>query len=119
MFTKEETSPTETVHEVTFDIESECNSQEPLLPLSKLSVAKPIGTLNNVIELADLTQTSIVFDKTKHVTKKELSVKAIKKKDQTKSPSVVDPSHDKKADSSTEQLLLTLMKEVKKEKKLG
>nr|GFB12844.1 hypothetical protein [Tanacetum cinerariifolium] len=38
--------------------------------------------------------------------------KAIKKKAQTKSPSIPDPSLDKKADSSTGQFLLTLMKEV-------
>nr|GEZ62527.1 hypothetical protein [Tanacetum cinerariifolium] len=45
------------------------------------------------------------------VTKKESPVKAIKKKAQTKSSSVPDPSPDKKSDSSTEQILLTLMKE--------
>ncbi|GKA54742.1 hypothetical protein Tco_0753691 [Tanacetum coccineum] len=40
-------------------------------------------------------------------------VKVIKKKDQTKSPSVPDPSIIKKAYSYTEKLLLTLMEEVK------
>ncbi|GJZ61697.1 hypothetical protein Tco_0617834, partial [Tanacetum coccineum] len=35
----------------------------PLLP--KLLGAEPIGTLNDVIPLADLVQTFIAFDKTK------------------------------------------------------
>ncbi|GJZ05369.1 hypothetical protein Tco_0538644 [Tanacetum coccineum] len=71
----------------------------------------PLVHQTNVIPPADLVQTSKVFDKTKKVTEKESSVKATKKKAQTKSPSILDPSHDKKPDSSTEQLLLTLMQE--------
>ncbi|GJU09275.1 hypothetical protein Tco_1125705 [Tanacetum coccineum] len=67
MFTKEENSPTDTILEVTSDTKSECDSQEPLSPLPKLLGAEPI-------------------DKTKQVTEKELSVKAIKKKAHTKSP---------------------------------
>ncbi|GKE56648.1 hypothetical protein Tco_1495833, partial [Tanacetum coccineum] len=47
------------------------------------------------------------------VTEKESAVKYVKKKAQTKTSCVPDPSPEKKADSSTEQLLLTLMKEVK------
>ncbi|GKA89609.1 hypothetical protein Tco_0811421 [Tanacetum coccineum] len=91
VFTKEEKTPTETVPKVTSNTKSECDIQEPLPPLPKLSGAKPIGTSNDV-------------------TKKESSVKTIKKKAQTKSPSVPDPTLDKKAELSTEQLLLTLMK---------
>ncbi|GKB30886.1 hypothetical protein Tco_0870287 [Tanacetum coccineum] len=93
MFTKEENSPTDTILEVTSDTKSECDSQEPLSPLLKLLGAEP------------------------NVTEKELSVKAIKKKAHTKSPSVLDPSPDKKADSSTEQLLLTLMEEASSSRK--
>ncbi|GKA93897.1 retrovirus-related pol polyprotein from transposon TNT 1-94 [Tanacetum coccineum] len=102
VFTKEEKSPSDIVPEVTFDTASECYNQEPLPPFPKLSGAEPIGTSNDVIPHVDLIQTSTVSNKTKHVTKKESSVKAIKKKAQTKSPSVLDPCHDKKADSSTE-----------------
>ncbi|GJY12129.1 hypothetical protein Tco_0381438, partial [Tanacetum coccineum] len=93
--------------------ETSSSKEEPLPPLLKLSGAEPIGTSNDVITLANLTQTSTVFDKTKHVTSKESSVKVIKKKAQTKTTSIPDPSPDKKADSSTEQLLLTLMEELK------
>nr|GEU73431.1 retrovirus-related Pol polyprotein from transposon TNT 1-94 [Tanacetum cinerariifolium] len=48
---------------------------------------------------------------TKHVVDKESLVKVTKKKAQTKSHSVPNPSPAKKANSSTEQLLLTLMEE--------
>ncbi|GJY75653.1 retrovirus-related pol polyprotein from transposon TNT 1-94, partial [Tanacetum coccineum] len=65
VFTKADESPSETAPEITSDSESECDVQEPLPPLPKLSKAEPIGT-----------------------------------------------SADK-ANSSTEQLLLTLMEEVK------
>ncbi|GJW84587.1 hypothetical protein Tco_0157732 [Tanacetum coccineum] len=44
---------------------------------------------------------------------KESLVKSIKKKAQTKTPSDSNPKPEKKADSTTEELLLTLMKEVK------
>nr|GFB40195.1 hypothetical protein [Tanacetum cinerariifolium] len=98
---------------ITFDYESECDNQDPLPPIPKLSRAEPIGTSTDVIPPADLTQTSTVSDKTKQVVDKESSVKVIKKKAQNKSPSVHDPCLAKKADSSTEQLLLTLMEEVK------
>ncbi|GJR06024.1 retrovirus-related pol polyprotein from transposon TNT 1-94 [Tanacetum coccineum] len=80
---------------------------------TSLSKAEPIGTSNDVIPPADLFQTSTVSDKTKHVTEKESSVKIIKKKAHTKTPSVPDLSPERKADSSTEQLFLTSMKEVK------
>ncbi|GJZ51628.1 hypothetical protein Tco_0606143, partial [Tanacetum coccineum] len=113
MFTTEEKSPTETAPKVTSNTGSECDNQEPLPPLPKLSGAESIGTSNDVIPLADLTQTSTVFDKTKQATKKESSVKAIKKKTQTKSPFVLGSSPDNKADSSTKQLFLTLMEEVR------
>ncbi|GJS05583.1 reverse transcriptase domain-containing protein [Tanacetum coccineum] len=56
---------------------------------------KPIGKSNDVIPLADLTKTLFVSDKIKHVTKKESSIKAIKKKAQTKSPYVPNPSSSK------------------------
>ncbi|GJZ21399.1 hypothetical protein Tco_0558438 [Tanacetum coccineum] len=78
-------SPSDTTPEVTYDTESEYDNQEPLPPLSKLLRAEPM----------------------------ESSVKIIKKKAQTKTPSVPDLSPEWKPHSSTEQLLLTLIKEVK------
>ncbi|GKD84545.1 hypothetical protein Tco_1355699, partial [Tanacetum coccineum] len=62
---------------------------------------------------ADLTLATTVPKKTKQAIDKVSSVNVTKKKTQTKSPVVPDPCHDKKADSSTKQLLLTLMEEVK------
>ncbi|GJY88863.1 hypothetical protein Tco_0503491 [Tanacetum coccineum] len=113
LFTKADESPSKTALEITSDYKSECDNQDPLPPLPKLTGAEPIGTSTDVIPPANLTQTSIVSDKTKQVVDKESSVKVIKKKTQNKSPSVHDPCPAKKADSSTEQLLLTLMEEVK------
>ncbi|GKC09529.1 hypothetical protein Tco_1001139 [Tanacetum coccineum] len=92
MFTKADESPLETNPEITSYSESECENQEPLPPLPKLSRDKPIGTSTDVVD-------------------KGSSVKVTKKKAQTKSPLVLDPSFAKKADLSTEQLLLTLMEE--------
>ncbi|GJW46505.1 retrovirus-related pol polyprotein from transposon TNT 1-94 [Tanacetum coccineum] len=68
---------------------------------------------DEVPDLKKVEETSIVSDKTKKVTKKDSSVKAIKKKAQTKSTFFLNPGDDKKADSSTKKILLTLMKEVK------
>ncbi|GJT13736.1 hypothetical protein Tco_0860778, partial [Tanacetum coccineum] len=110
VFTKEEKSPSETVPEITSDSELEYDNHKPLSPLSKLSRAETIGTSTDVTPPVDLTQTLTISDKTKQVDK-ESSVKVIKKKTQTKSPSVPDPSLVKKADLSTEQLLFTLMEE--------
>ncbi|GJY42380.1 hypothetical protein Tco_0429650 [Tanacetum coccineum] len=84
---------------------------KPLPPLLKLSGVGPIGTSIDVIPPADLIQTLTIFDKTKQVIVKEPSVKTIKKKAQTKSPAIPNLSPNKKADSSTEQLLLTLIEE--------
>ncbi|GKG08177.1 hypothetical protein Tco_0334009, partial [Tanacetum coccineum] len=106
-------SPTKTIPKITYDSESKCENQEPLPPLPKLSGAEPIGTSTDVIPPIDLTRTSTVSNKTKHVDDKESSAKVIKKKGLTKSPSVLNPSVVKKADSSTKQLLFTLREEVK------
>ncbi|GJU03386.1 retrovirus-related pol polyprotein from transposon TNT 1-94 [Tanacetum coccineum] len=113
LFTKADESPSETTPEITSDSESECDNQEPLPPLPNISRAFPIGTSSDVSPPADLTQTSTVSEKTIHVADKNSSVKTSKKKAQTKPPSVYDPNIVKKDDSSTKQLLLTLMEEVK------
>ncbi|GKC53995.1 retrovirus-related pol polyprotein from transposon TNT 1-94 [Tanacetum coccineum] len=113
LFTKSENSYSKIAPEITSDTESDCDNQEPLPPVPKLSGTEHNGTSNDVIPLANLTQTSTVSDKTIQVSAKESLVKAIKKKAQIKSTSDPDPSPNKKADSSTEQLLHTLMEEVK------
>ncbi|GKC57857.1 retrovirus-related pol polyprotein from transposon TNT 1-94, partial [Tanacetum coccineum] len=106
-------SPSETALEITSDSESECDNQDPLPPFPKLPWVEPIGTSNDEIPLTDLTLTLIVPKKTKQVTNKVSSVNVAKKKTQIMSPFVLDPCLEKKADSSTEQFLLTLMEEVK------
>nr|GEV62478.1 reverse transcriptase domain-containing protein [Tanacetum cinerariifolium] len=112
VFTKEEKSPFHTFLEITSDSECECDNQEPLPPLPKLSRVNPIGTSANVIPPADLTQTSPASEKTKQVVDKEPSVKIIKKKAQTKPSYVLDTSPVKKSNSSTKQLLLTLIEKL-------
>ncbi|GKC04292.1 hypothetical protein Tco_0995902 [Tanacetum coccineum] len=113
VFTKADEYPSEAAPVITSDTESECDNQEPLPPLPKLLRVEPNGTSNDVIYLADLTLATAVPKNTKQATNKVSSVNVTKKKTQTKSPAVPDPCHDKKADSSTEQLLFTLMEEVK------
>nr|GEY34372.1 hypothetical protein [Tanacetum cinerariifolium] len=110
LFTKGESSSSKTTPDVTSNTEFECDNQEPLPPLPKLSRAEPIGTSNDVILPTDLIQTSTASDKTKQVLEKESSVKSIKKKAQAKTTFVPDLKPEKKANTSTKQLLLTLMK---------
>ncbi|GJR69562.1 hypothetical protein Tco_0015627 [Tanacetum coccineum] len=111
VFTKIDESPSETAPVICSDSESEYDNQEPLPPLPKLLGAEPTGTSIDVISLADLTLTIDVPKKTKQATNKVSSVNVTKKKTRTKSPVVPDPCLDKKAASTTEQLLLTLMEE--------
>ncbi|GJT73766.1 hypothetical protein Tco_1033052 [Tanacetum coccineum] len=113
LFTKAEDSPIENLPECASDDESVNNNQEPLLALPKLSGAEPIGASKGDTSAIDLTQTSTISEKTKQVIEKYSQLKVIKKKAQPKTPTVPEPSHEKRLDSSTEQLLLTLMKEVK------
>nr|GEX45776.1 hypothetical protein [Tanacetum cinerariifolium] len=82
------------IEQVLGNIVHALGGREPLPPLLKLLGAEPISISND-----------------------ESSVKAIKKKAQTKTTYIPDPSPDKKADTSTKQLLLTLMEEVKGLKK--
>ncbi|GKE30685.1 hypothetical protein Tco_1446069, partial [Tanacetum coccineum] len=104
--------------EITFDSESECDSQEPLPPLPDLIGAAPSGTSESLISMSDLTlnMADLTLD-TPDPKKTRPSVKVsptyVIKKNTEKSPAGPKPCFDKKADSSTEQLLLTLMKEVK------
>ncbi|GJT34462.1 hypothetical protein Tco_0924881 [Tanacetum coccineum] len=71
----------------------------------KATRAKEFGVSN--------LETSAVSEEIKKVPTKRSAIKVPKKKAQTVSPSAPDPIPVKKVDSSTEQLLLTLMVEVK------
>ncbi|GJX62367.1 hypothetical protein Tco_0295267 [Tanacetum coccineum] len=113
VFTKAEDSPIENSPECPFDDESVNDNQEPLPALPKLSRAEPIGTSKGITSATDLTQTSTVSKKTKHIAKKESQNKLIKKKAQPKTLIIPEPSPKKKADSSSEELLFTIMKQVK------
>nr|GEY71515.1 retrovirus-related Pol polyprotein from transposon TNT 1-94 [Tanacetum cinerariifolium] len=89
VFTKADESSYVLAPETTSDSESECDSQEPLLPLSKLIGAAPSSSSESLISLSELT-----------LNMADLTI-------DTPDPRRLDP------DSSTEKLLLTLMKEVK------
>ncbi|GJU58139.1 hypothetical protein Tco_1235905 [Tanacetum coccineum] len=115
IFSKADESSSELIPEITSDSESECEGQEPLSPILKLIRAKPACTLNSLLSLANLTlnMTDLTLDtsvtkKTKPTSDKVSPAYVIKKKTESKSPVILD----KKADSSTKQLLLTLMEEI-------
>nr|GEW32782.1 retrovirus-related Pol polyprotein from transposon TNT 1-94 [Tanacetum cinerariifolium] len=118
VFTKDDESSSVLALEITSDSEFECNTQDPLPPLPKLIGAAPSGISESLIFLSDLTlnMADLTLD-TPNPKKTRPSVKVsstyvIKKKTE-KSSAGPKPCFDKKANSSTEKLLLTLMEEVK------
>ncbi|GKD13855.1 hypothetical protein Tco_1198262 [Tanacetum coccineum] len=118
VFTKADESSSVLAPDITSDSESECDSQEPLPPLPKLIGAAPSGTSESLISLSDLTLTMADLSLDTSVPKKtrpsvKVSPAYVIKKKIEKSPVVPKPCSDKKADSSIEQLLLTLMEEPK------
>ncbi|GJZ11250.1 hypothetical protein Tco_0546009, partial [Tanacetum coccineum] len=122
VFTKVDESSSVLAPEITSDSEYEYDSQESLPPLPKLIGAAPSGTSESLISLsdstlnmADLTLDTLVPKKTRPSVK--VSPAYVIKKKTEKSPVVPKPCSDKKVNSSTEQLLLTLMEEVKGLKK--
>ncbi|GJR58217.1 retrovirus-related pol polyprotein from transposon TNT 1-94 [Tanacetum coccineum] len=121
VFTKADESPYVLAPEMTSDSESECDSQELLPPLPKLIGAAPSSTSESLISLSDLTLNMADLTLDTHVPKKtrpfvKVSPAYVIKKKTEKSPAVPKPCSNKKADSSTEQLL-PLMEEVKGLKK--
>ncbi|GJS80136.1 hypothetical protein Tco_0730017 [Tanacetum coccineum] len=122
IYTKADESSFVLAPEITSDLEFECNSQEPLPPLPKIIESTPSSTSKSLISLPDLTlnMVDLTFD-TPVPKKTSPSVKVsptyVIKKKTKKSPTVPKPCFDKKADSSTEQLLLALIEEVKGLKK--
>ncbi|GKE69387.1 retrovirus-related pol polyprotein from transposon TNT 1-94, partial [Tanacetum coccineum] len=122
VFTKADESSSLLAPEITSDLESECDSQEPLPHLPKLIGAAPSSTSKSLISLSDLTLNMAGLTLDTPVPKKtrpsvNVSPAYVIKKKTEKSPVVPKLCSDKKADSSTEQLLLTLMEEVKGLKK--
>nr|GEZ82183.1 retrovirus-related Pol polyprotein from transposon TNT 1-94 [Tanacetum cinerariifolium] len=116
IFTKADESFSVLTPEITSNLESEYDSQEHLLPLPKLIGATPSGTSEIVISLSDLTLNMADLTlNTPYPKKTRPSVKVshayVIKKKAEKSPTDPNPCYDKKVDSSTEQLFLTLMEE--------
>ncbi|GJV67018.1 retrovirus-related pol polyprotein from transposon TNT 1-94 [Tanacetum coccineum] len=118
VFTKADESSSMLAPEITSDSESECDSQDPLPPLPKLIGAAPSSTSESLISLsdltlnmADLTLDTLVPKKTRPFVK--VSPAYVIKKKTEKFPAVPKHCSDKKADSSTEQLLLTPCKQIK------
>ncbi|GKD78264.1 hypothetical protein Tco_1340885, partial [Tanacetum coccineum] len=85
IFTKADESLSMSIPEITSDSNSECKTLEPLPPIPKL--------------IGDASTVSPAY--------------VIKRKTKNKSPAVLESCTDNKVDSSTEQLLLTLMEVVK------
>ncbi|GKD44709.1 hypothetical protein Tco_1269354, partial [Tanacetum coccineum] len=91
---------------------------EPLPPLPKLIGASPSGTSESLISLSDLTLnmadlTLDTLDPKKTRPSVKVSPAYVIKKKIKKSLAGLKPCSDKKADLSTEQLLLTLIEDVK------
>ncbi|GKC73834.1 hypothetical protein Tco_1119717, partial [Tanacetum coccineum] len=59
VFTKADESSSKLAPEIRSDSKSECDSQEPFPPLSKLTGAAPSGTSKNLISLYDLTHNMV------------------------------------------------------------
>ncbi|GJR64139.1 hypothetical protein Tco_0010204 [Tanacetum coccineum] len=123
LFTKTDVSTSEFAHMITSDSEDYSDIQEPLPPLPKLSGADPSGASKSLISLSDLTAN--MADLTLNTASKEIKKSSnkvsqtyvIKKRTESKHPAVQNSCPDKNALPSTEQLLLTLMEEVKGIKK--
>nr|GEV20136.1 retrovirus-related Pol polyprotein from transposon TNT 1-94 [Tanacetum cinerariifolium] len=112
LFSKGTESPSKTAHEIMADSKFECDIQELLPPHFKLVRAEPNDSSKDEISLVDLTLTLSVSKEIKKVPDKRSTVKILKKA-KLVTASVLDLSPNKKADSSTEKLLLTLMEELK------
>ncbi|GJV09194.1 hypothetical protein Tco_1346850 [Tanacetum coccineum] len=115
IFTKADESSSLSIPEITSDSESECETQEPL---PKLKGVAPAGTSDSLISLsdltlnmADLTLDTSVPKKTRPTSVKVSPAYVIKRKTENKLPAVPKSCSNKKADSFTKQLLLTLMEQ--------
>ncbi|GJU43838.1 hypothetical protein Tco_1201104 [Tanacetum coccineum] len=110
-----------TMKKITSDSESDGETQEPHPPLPKLIGATPTGTPESLISLSNLTlnMADLTLDSSSSVPKKarptsvKVSYTYIINKKTEKVPDVPKACFEKKAYSSTEQLLLTLIEKVK------
>nr|GEV68089.1 retrovirus-related Pol polyprotein from transposon TNT 1-94 [Tanacetum cinerariifolium] len=97
----------------------ESENQEPLPPLPKLTGVEPSGASKSLISLSDLTANmaeltlNTTSKKVKKSSDKISQTYVIKKKTEPKHPVSQNSCPDKNALPSTEQILLTLMEEVK------
>ncbi|GJZ67391.1 retrovirus-related pol polyprotein from transposon TNT 1-94 [Tanacetum coccineum] len=120
VFTKADESSSGPALMITSDSEADIDSQEPLPPLPKLVRVEPSSISDNLISLSDLTanMSKMTLNTSSSKGNKKSSDKVsksyvIKKKVDPVPPVVHVSCSDEKADSSTEQLLITLMEEVK------
>ncbi|GKB69054.1 retrovirus-related pol polyprotein from transposon TNT 1-94, partial [Tanacetum coccineum] len=119
LFSKADVSTSESAPMITFDSKDDSDIQEPLPLLPKLTGADPSGASKSLISLSDLTAN--MADLTLNTTSKEIKKSSnkvsqtyvIKKRNKSKHPAVQNSCPDKNALPSIEQLLLTLMEEVK------
>ncbi|GKE21612.1 hypothetical protein Tco_1433124, partial [Tanacetum coccineum] len=123
LFTKADVSTSESAPMITSNSEDDSDILEPLTPLPKLTGADPSGASKSLISLFDLTTN--MADLTLNTTSKEIKKSSnkvsqtyvIKKRTKSKHPAIQNSCLDKNSLPSTEQLLLTLMEEVKGVKK--
>ncbi|GJT93318.1 retrovirus-related pol polyprotein from transposon TNT 1-94 [Tanacetum coccineum] len=123
LFTKADVSTSESAPMIASDSKDDSDIQEPLPLLPKLTRADPYGASKSLISLSDLTAN--MADLTLNTASKEIKNSSnkvsqtyvIKKMTESKHPVVQNSCPDKNALPSTEQLLLTLMEEVKGIKK--
>nr|GEU87733.1 hypothetical protein [Tanacetum cinerariifolium] len=119
LFTKADVSTFESAHMITSDSEDDSDNQVPFPPLPKLTRVEPFGASKSLISLSDLTTNmadltlNTASKKIKNSFDKESQTYVIKKKTKPKHLVVQISCPDKNAPPSTEQLLLTLMEEVK------
>ncbi|GJZ41526.1 hypothetical protein Tco_0588412, partial [Tanacetum coccineum] len=119
LFTKAHVSTSGSAPMIISDSEDDSDIQEPLSPLPKLTGADPSGASESLISLSDLTAN--MDDLTFNTASKEIKKSSnkvsktyvIKKRTESKHPTIQNSCPDKKALPSTEQLLLTLVEEVK------
>nr|GFB30190.1 putative ribonuclease H-like domain-containing protein [Tanacetum cinerariifolium] len=103
---------------ITFDSKDDSDIQKPLPPLPKLTGTDPSSASKSLISFSDVTanMTDLTLNTASKEIKKSNKVSqtcVIKKRTESKHPAIQNSCLNKNALPSTEQLLLTLMEEVK------
>ncbi|GJT28517.1 retrovirus-related pol polyprotein from transposon TNT 1-94 [Tanacetum coccineum] len=123
LFTKADISTSESAPMITSDSEDDSDIQESLPSLPKLTEEDSSGASKSLISLSDLTANmanltlNTAFKEIKKSSNKVSQTYVIKKRTESKHPAVQNSCPNKNVVLSTEQLLLTLMEEVKGIKK--